>query len=737
MTLEHAIEILDVDGVKELIKQKAHLDQENADGVLPIHLAAYQSGPKALEILEVLLQAGAQLQDDYINRSSPLWTATKLGRMATVNFLLEKKADCNQPYMDGEVEITTPFFEAISSGNGPLVEILLRAKAIIVDKTYLEAAVDSGSVQVVSALLEEKVNPGLLDAAAVKGNAEIVKVLFEARAVLHDRGILGSMDKDVSGELVKLLIQAKADLEAKDIYRQQTIFMRACASGNAEAARLLLEVKANMGAVDQWGNTALSLAMSGAGRKLPAILQVFPTHLRPTEDAFYLELITKIKSWKSYMVSIIEIEDIISQVEGLLAAKASINYAPVGQPSVLECAKQEDVHQRILDVLEEALKRKKKLLLLAALYQERARTQDTVEAFSRPRLKEAKKSQIYDSLYTAINANPLDVSVIRSLLDSRAETNSLIFAATPLTCIARRAGGGPITQLLLDEKADWRVADATGSTPLSVAVNFGRVEVAKVLLEEKANPDGRLKFGSLYIAMQNKDLNMLRTLLLFKAYIEQPGLDSISPLFYAAKKNLPEVVKILAEAKAAITARDESGNTALHIAVLASNEKNCNPLLFSQLVAAKVDTCAINHRGETALQMALKWEKPLPIVFALVAARASPAYASPGGESALGFARRKMHQRYINVLEEVSNPMPTKSLKAPPLQRQGAPDEKSDRPISTMRGRKNELAIAQSRSSIWEPQVLRLVFRMADLSKLTQRPVERDSEMTAGPSLTG
>jgi ankyrin repeat protein len=127
---------------------------------------------------------------------------------------------------------------------------------------------------------------------------------------------------------------------------------------------------------------------------------------------------------------------------------------------------------------------------------------------------------------------------------------------------------------------------------LNRAVSKGYLEIVKVLLENGADVNGRVKSGD-------------------------------APLHYAVENLHPEVIKYLLEKGADVNAQDEFGITPLHQAIDVEAEyakhlyDNGDPyssptiLVSNLLIEAGADVNTKTKKGETPLRWALdQWHKP-------------------------------------------------------------------------------------------------------------------------------
>ena len=190
--------------------------------------------------------------------------------------------------------------------------------------------------------------------------------------------------------------------------------------------------------------------------------------------------------------------------------------------------------------------------------------------------------------------------------DSRGKTLLHRFAANQNTNAA---------ELLLETgKADVEVKDSAGRTPLFIAAAEGDREMCKLLLEVgKADADVKDSAGkplqfvsgtSLHQAAEGGDADLVRLLLkLGKADANVKDKEhGKTPLHHAAERGHTEIAKLLLEADAGVDAsrRDKYGETPLHYAAQEGHSETVELLLETGKAAVDV----VNKQGKTPLDRA-------------------------------------------------------------------------------------------------------------------------------------
>jgi ankyrin repeat protein len=188
----------DADRVRELLDAGADVNVRNADKqrlqYTPLHWAAYYGH---LEIAEILISRGADLDAEDPDYSTPLYLAAEEGHPKVVEFLISKGAEVNvksswwgytplhraawgpvtmRKYLGGrtvsEAELNENYLEIV----GMLLE--KGAKVDVLDndgKTPLDQAIGNGEKEIAVLLRKHGAEHGTIDAAAYGGDIKAVK----------------------------------------------------------------------------------------------------------------------------------------------------------------------------------------------------------------------------------------------------------------------------------------------------------------------------------------------------------------------------------------------------------------------------------------------------------------------------------------------------------------------------------------------------------------------------------
>ena len=152
-------------------------------------------------------------------------------------------------------------------------------------------------------------------------------------------------------------------------------------------------------------------------------------------------------------------------------------------------------------------------------------------------------------------------------------------------------------QTLGKHRASIEIGDNDGVTPLALAVRLDRKAIAEGLLRRNANVHAKNKYGHQPLH-HARSATMVRRLLANGANIDAQGMYKDTPIAFAVKNSLYDVVKELLESGALTTYVDERGNRLLHLAR--------DGRIAQLLIDAGLDVHAENKKGDKPLHSAAK-----------------------------------------------------------------------------------------------------------------------------------
>ncbi len=275
------------------------------------------------------------------------------------------------------------------------------------------------------------------------------------------------------------------------------------------------------------------------------------------------------------------------------------------------------------------------------------------------------------------------VGSIRALLEAKADPNikSLKSPATPLQIASTQSNGKPeiITLLLkmgarvneLDSHGDTALAYATTSQNLPVmrlllaanvdvnirneegygcldkAVDEGRDDLVRLLLEFGAKteaPEGVWSPLARHLSRPITNKKILPLLLHYGAQIDEKNPYEVTPFMGACARQDFTIMALALEAGADVNAASNEGNSPLHLAVKDSSLKLINFLLVN-----KANVNVQNKKGETPLLWAVD-DKNVAVVELLLKRNAHPAISTIIRLSPLHIAASLNSSQIVNLL---------------------------------------------------------------------------------------
>lgn len=223
---------------------------------------------------------------------------------------------------------------------------------------------------------------------------------------------------------------------------------------------------------------------------------------------------------------------------------------------------------------------------------------------------------------------------------------------------AAKAGDLAKIESLIAEGADLSEVLLPFGTPLHWAINGGRTEAAKALLEAGADPDADFKLAGmslapLQVAASNGYLDFARLLLEAGADPNyQSAPDDTTPLHLAAKYNHAELVALLLEHGADVTRiGTEYGSTPLQEAAVYNAPESAELLISA---GASLDIADANDFS-TPLHLTAEFGS-LDVARVLVEAGCDLSAKTKLGRTALATARWAKHEDVVAYLESVGAP---------------------------------------------------------------------------------
>ncbi|EMT66021.1 hypothetical protein FOC4_g10008140 [Fusarium odoratissimum] len=237
-----------------------NVDLPDNDGSTPLILAAVRGHCRSVR---ALLKAGAKVDAVDPWNQTALFTAVDVGAVDVVQTLLEFGADPNISSINGH----SPLALATGKNSSEMVEILLEGQTII------HAAAEGGNTQVLETILEAVDDSSLeirdraqrtpLWYACVEGHEDMVKYLLERGAstdVIFDDGdnIIPIIVSGGSEKNLKLVLEKNPNLDTDCILPDgETPLFKAVNSGHDKVVPILLERGADVNRKSKYGNVPI------------------------------------------------------------------------------------------------------------------------------------------------------------------------------------------------------------------------------------------------------------------------------------------------------------------------------------------------------------------------------------------------------------------------------------------------------------------------------------------------
>jgi ankyrin repeat protein len=211
------------------------------DGTTALHIAA---GDNSLEMMDLLLVAGAYADSTDEDGSTPVFFACRKGHRSAMDKLKQANANMDARRADGET-----LLHACVDWDGDLVPFVCELR--------------KGLPDAVNAVDRHR-NTALFKAASTNRASAAKHLVDEGAAVnkscAHGRTALHEAARCNNVSVLSLLISIEADLNARD-RDGRTPLMVACVAGSVEAAATLTAAGASLALTDaEEGSTALHLA---------------------------------------------------------------------------------------------------------------------------------------------------------------------------------------------------------------------------------------------------------------------------------------------------------------------------------------------------------------------------------------------------------------------------------------------------------------------------------------------
>ncbi|XP_071085410.1 putative ankyrin repeat protein RF_0381 [Haliotis cracherodii] len=391
----------------------------------------------------------------------------------------------------------------------------------------------------------------------VKKGCNLSAVLDNGNNILHVSCLSGNTD-------ITEYLTAVVSIDSKGMYGR-TAVMKAAAVGNKNVFHLLVGKGCNLSAVDDRGNTILHLACLGGNVH---VVEYLITHK-------IADIESRGQAGRTPVMIAAGTGD--QKVFDLLVGKGcNLSAVDDGGNNILHLACFSDnVH-----IVEYLITHK------IADIESRGRFGRTPVMIA----AEKGKQQMFDLLVgKGCNLSAVDDG-----------GNNIIHSA----CFS---GNVHIVEYLISHKiADIESRDLLGRTPVMTAAEKGKQQVFDLLVGKGCNMSAVDDGGNniLHLACLSDNVLIVEYLITHNiADIESRGQVGRTPVMTAAYKGKQQVFDLLVGKGCDLSAVDDEGNNILHLAAFAGTVGIVNRLLSE----SAVEVSATNNRGETPVQIALKY----------------------------------------------------------------------------------------------------------------------------------
>jgi ankyrin repeat protein len=548
-----------------LIEKKAGVNLKNAAGAAPLHEAA-RSGN--ISVMEMLLEQGAEVNAQDAKGNSPLHIAVPPEHhREALSLFLSYGANPNLRDEHGE----SPLHIAITlNRDASVVQTLLGGGADVsvrnVDgKTPLYLAVEKNRLEIVSLLLAYNAGAFAADNSgvtpvdrALKDNRDIIGALITPDTVYQSDSAGNTMlhtalkSRSDPG-IVALILDQRALVNARN-KEGDTALHLAARMNQRESGEFLISRGADIFAANSVGESPLYLALASSD----GVRQwLFNSRTAAARDGLGNSMLHYAAQWKMDP----HIPFIIQKGVSVEAANAT------GETP----------------------------LFMAVKHDGASTVRTLIGAGADVQARDSLGNSV---LHAAVRWNAKKSALV--LIESGIDINAYSLSGDTPLHDAVRLGMTDIETILTSHGADLEVRNADGSTPFMEAVMAGYTGSMDRLAARGADPTTRNIRGDtpLHIAVATERFDLAAVLLRMGVSIHARNHRNRTP-FQIALNSSSRMVSVLLT-KDRINAADDSGNSALHIAV----QEKSPPVILKVIMNQGARQSAVDSGGRTPLRLA-------------------------------------------------------------------------------------------------------------------------------------
>ena len=656
--------------VRYLIERGASTKSKDVSGATPLHEAVRYG---RTEIARYLLNAGADANaQDSLGKTPMLIITPQDTRAELYTMLLEHGSNPNAKDLYGD----TPLHIATITGmTTQILDKLIAAGADINERnkkgvTPLSLAVEHKWAEHIAYYACCGAD---IHAEDMEGNTPLTRALdsgLEIIAKLINKNNCSSRDsygntplhiaiqKNAGSELIKYIIDCGADVNARNRYGDAPLFL-AVQKNQRPAGELLLSHQADVFATNTENQSPLKLALTAGGDILDWILS---SEIILATDGIGNTPLHYAAEWK-----------LDSSVAVLLEKGANPNMQNSNGETPLFNAVKSDSPSTIQLLLDKgADKNMRDYLGNTALHAcVRWDARDAAKKLiSNGSTINAQNISGKTPLHEAAKAGR--TVMVDLLLSNGADINATDSTGKTVLIDAIQSGNTELVKILISRGASPHIQEMYGRNAYHEAAETGSIELINIIRNAGGNPLSRDSYGktpfslvldkdtSVIKAVLGSDINLadsdgntpihiaimnriasqkLSMLLSLKYPVNRRNSSGQTPLSIAVETNLPDSARILLENGADPFLTDNSGNCAVSIAIASSPEilnsivttcgnakdmagdgilhyaaRTADESVIKKLLSMGLDRNSKNITGETAHDIAIRWQRPAEII---------------------------------------------------------------------------------------------------------------------------
>ena len=577
------------DIARTLVNNKANVNAKTDSGDTPLTLAARNKYDNVVHALlsDSQCLVDAKGQDGY----TALQYSCRYGHVDIAKTLVNNKANVNAKTDSGD----TPLTLAARHEHDNVVHTLLSDSQCLVDAkgqdgyTALHYSCRYGHVDIARTLVNHKAN---VNAKTDSGDTPLTL----AARNKHDNVVHALLSDS----------QCLVDAKGQDGY---TALQYSCRYGHDDIVRTLVKHKANVNARTDNGDTPLTLA---AGHGHDNVVHTLLSDSQCPVDAKGKDGYTALHYSCRY--------GNVGLVRALVKNKADVNVKTnSGDTPLTLAARHIHGHDNVVHTL----------------------------LSDSQCLVDAKGQDGYTALHYSCRYGHVDIA--RTLVNNKANVNAKTDSGdTPLTLAARNKYDNVVHALLSDSQCLVDAKGQDGYTALQYSCRYGHVDIAKTLVNNKANVNAKTDSGDtpLTLAARHEHDNVVHTLLSdSQCLVDAKGQDGYTALHYSCRYGHVDIAKTLVNHKANVNAKTDSGDTPLTLAARHEHDNVVHTLLSDS-------QCLVDAKGQdgyTALHYSCR-QGYVDRVRTLIKHKSSVNARTDSGDTPLTLAARHEHDNVVHVL---------------------------------------------------------------------------------------